>query len=145
MTYDLAALERRFYKSSGKPRLTPEILGKIVAAAWKRRHPDSHAFPTYDQLTGIIVAKLQSAPKSVAEVLKVEQRPDGTKVEELTRMVIGAQNAGVLARANPQNAHTYIKTDLMQSYAMLDSYEAEFSDAVKWAENAIDTLPDNAA
>lgn len=51
MSYDFAAVERRFYKTSKQDVLTPEVLGKIIASAWKRGHPENNTFLSHDELT----------------------------------------------------------------------------------------------
>ncbi|MGO8920291.1 MAG: hypothetical protein ACLQJR_30695 [Stellaceae bacterium] len=134
MAYNFADLERRFYGTSETPALTAEILGKIIAGAWKRAHPENKGFLSHDQLTKLIVKNFSAAPSAVGEILHFEHRPDGTKIEEITRLIIGAQNAGFLVRANPQNLYTHIKADLMQTYTMLDGYALNFPDVVAWAD-----------
>jgi hypothetical protein len=56
MTYDFAALERRFYKTSKQDVLTPEVLGKIIASSWKRAHPENNTFLSYDDLNRLVIS-----------------------------------------------------------------------------------------
>jgi hypothetical protein len=134
MGYDFAALERRFYKTSKPAVLTPEVLGKIIASAWKRAYPEKNAFLSYDELTELIINHFDVAPQEVKDILHFDRRPDGIRIEEMTRLIIGAQNAGFLVRANPQNLYTHIKADLMETYTMLDTYGLDFPGVVSWAK-----------
>ncbi len=145
MAYNFAALERRFYGTSEPPKLTAEILWKMIAGAWRLAHPEDNAFLSHDQLTKLIVKNFSIAPGAVSDILHFEQRPDGVKIEEITRLIVGAQNAGFLVRANPQNVYTHIKADLMQAYTMLDGYALDFRDVVAWADKVASSGPPEAA
>lgn len=134
MSYDFAALEQRFYGSTARATLTPEVLGKIIAGAWKQFHAGDNAFLTYEDLTDRIATHFGDAPAEVVEILQFEQRPEGVKIDETTRLIVGAQNAGFLARANPQNIYTFIKANLLQTYTMVDGYRLDFPAVVDWAE-----------
>jgi hypothetical protein len=131
MSYDFAALERRFYKTSKQDGLTPEVLGKIIASAWKRAHPD----------TRLVINHVETAPQEVKDILHFDRRPDGVRIEEMTRLIVGAQNAGFLVRANPQNVYTHIKADLMETYTMLDTYGLDFPSVVTWAQTLAKNAP----
>lgn len=137
MDFDFAAAERAFYKEAKKPELTPEILGKIVAGAWKEAKPDEHSFLNYDELTSAIVRNFTSAPAPVHEILHVDSRADGVRIVEITNLITGAQNAGCLVRGNPHNVYTHYKPDIVQTHAVLASYRFRFPDVVAWVEKML--------
>jgi hypothetical protein len=141
MSYDFAALERRFYKTSKQDGLTPEVLGKIIASAWKRTYPENNTFLSYDELTRLVINHIETAPQEVKDILHFDRRPDGVRIEEMTRLIVGAQNAGFLVRANPQNVYTHIKADLMETYTMLDTYGLDFPSVVTWAQTLAKNAP----
>lgn len=133
MAVDFAELERQFY-ADDESAVTPEILGKIIAAVWKRAHSDDRLFYSFDELNRAVVSALPSAPPEIANMIQVEVRPDGLVVDEITRIIVGAQNSGFLVRANPEKVYSHVKADLMQAYTLADNYELEFPEVVRWAE-----------
>jgi hypothetical protein len=135
--FDFAAAEREFYASARKTDLTPEVLGKIVASAWKGANPDEHSFLTYDQLTSTIIRNFDSAPHEVREILHMDPRPDGIKIVEITNLITGAQNAGCLVRGNPHNIFTHYKPDIVQTLVILSSYRIRYPAVVEWIENIL--------
>lgn len=142
MAFNFAAAERDFYRSAKKTELTPEILGKIVAGAWKETRPDEHSFLTYDQLTNAIIRNFESAPGDVSEILHIDPRADGIRIVEITNLITGAQNAGCLVRGNPHNVFTHYKPDIVQTHAVLASYRFRYPAVVEWVEKMLsDSVP----
>jgi hypothetical protein len=137
MTYDFAALERRFY---GTPvsvsALTPKILGKIIVAAWRGEHdPAPDALLSHRRLERLIIDNFSTSPAAVRDILHFDRRPYGVRIEEMTRLIAGPTCARLLTRAYPPDRLSYIMVDLLHACLMFDHYTVDFPEVVAWAHS----------
>jgi hypothetical protein len=139
-TLDVAALERlsrpRGRRESSSERVvTADVLGRIIACAWRVENADDIAvLLTPEALSARILRHADTMPEKLRDVLHIDRRVDGDEVEEASYLVLGAQSAGVLGRLNPTHATAMVKADALQAYAILDRYEAEYPEVVAWAK-----------
>ena len=142
MTVDYAELERESYGQAPTDiRLTPEILGRALYYAWQvYRRDDTHLF-SFGDLCNVLLDQLSepsaAIPPTIASILHVEHRIDGTHIEETTPMVVAAQTPGAIGRINPANRTGIVKTDGVQAQAMVDYYELRFPQEMKWLRHII--------
>jgi hypothetical protein len=142
----MAALERRsrprgrLEQSSG-PEVTADVLGRIIACAWRVESADDIAvLLTPEALSARILGHADTMPERLRDVLHIDRRVDGDEIEEASLLVLGAQSAGVLGRLNPTHATAVVRADALQAYAMLDRYEADYPEVVSWAKKVVQAL-----
>jgi hypothetical protein len=131
-------LERSSFSNNAGHRsaLTPELLGRIIAYAWQvagaRNSGDMHDGDMFSFLLSS-----QNPPENISRLLHVENRVDGSYLEERTRLVVGAQSAEVIGRLNPSHVPPVFKGDTVQANFVLSQYESEFPQEVAWIKSAV--------
>jgi hypothetical protein len=142
-TLNVADLERRSrprgrLEPSSQPEVTADVLGRIIACAWRVESADDiAALLTPEALSARILRCADTMPEQLRDVLHIDRRVDGDEIEEASLLVLGAQSAGVLGRLNPSHATAVVRADALQAYAMLDRYEADYPEVVAWAKKVV--------
>jgi hypothetical protein len=141
MAIDYAELEELSYSPDApgeSKKLTPEVLGRIVAYAWQvtgeRMHGALHEGDMFDFL---LTESPDAIPEGIRSILHVENRVDGRYLEERTRLMIGAQSADVVGRLNPSHISPVSKLDSIQANFLLRQNEIDFPQEVAWIRRAI--------
>ena len=122
---DVAALERLSrprgrLAPSAQRDVTADVLGRIIACAWRVKNADEvAALLTPEALSARILHHADTMPEQLRDVLHVDHGVDGDEVEEASQLILGAQSAAVLGRLNPSHATAMVKADTLQAYAML--------------------------
>lgn len=146
MAIDYAALERLSYGERGpaRGRLTPEILGRIIAYAWQVSAEDRFGELVGDDMFAFLLQPdLEPPPPTISNILHVDERVDGRYLEERTRLIAGAQSADAVGRLNPSHVPPVYKTDLVQASFLLKQQELDFPAEAAWVRRAIKKVIDS--
>jgi hypothetical protein len=141
MAIDYEALETASYgkraEFGARPELSPEILGRIIACAWQvAGSPKGKGIGEQNMFEFLVEEDL---PSALSNILHFERRADGNVyIEERTRLMTGAQAAGLVGRLNPSHVVPIEKTDLLQANILLKQYAIFFPDEVSWIEQTIE-------
>lgn len=130
---DLARLVRSTYKTADtQSSLTPELLGRMIAWARYvfRGEKDLETGP--EAMFQFLLHPKKPMPTSVASIVHVNRRVDGDHVEELTRMLLGAQSSHTIGRLNPDTTAPVFKVDQILAEQTLSSFAAYYPAEVAW-------------
>lgn len=130
---ELARLVRSTYKKpENQSSLTPELLGRMIA--WARYvfcgDKDLEAGP--EAMFKFLLHPKEPLPPSVESIVHIKRRVDGDHVEELTRMLLGAQSSHTIGRLNPDTTAPVFKVDPILAEHTLASFAEFFPAEVKW-------------
>lgn len=139
---DYEELERESYPSSPENfrKLTPELLGQIVAYSWQVMSPNEINNESDDIDTDIFLELFldhRALPVTIAKILHIDRRLDGDHIVEATEMFHGMQISGGVGRMNPHNMIPLFKTDTVQASHILAQLEIRYPKEVSWVKQKL--------
>lgn len=143
LNLNFEALERGFIpgpeaseQSNQGEGLTPELLGRVIAWAYRLYNSDEE-FGRTDEMFSFLVTDASEMPKSISDIVHIERRIDGEYVAEVTRLMAGAQASLSVGRLNPDTYTPVFKIDPVQASHLLGLYECKFPDEVRWVKSCM--------
>lgn len=130
---DFEALERgcKGVSAEPTPRLTPELLGRMIVWAYRLYHPEDD-FGNPDEMFSVLVSSENELPASIAKTIHIDHRIDGNFVLEETRLMTGSQSSQSIGRLNPDTRTPVFKIDPVQASHLLGIYQCQFPEEVDW-------------
>ncbi len=130
----LADVERSTWSRDGEDSLTPEILGRMVVWAALVHGTDTTVHGSGGNLFDVLArpTHIPPMPPSIRAIVHLESSVDGAHIEELTRLLAGAQSSCTIGHAAPDTAAPFYRVAPHVAAQTLASFEKFFPVEVQW-------------
>lgn len=130
----------RFVNEGSTPlRMTPELFGKILVAAWAAKKGQSD-FPQKELVIETLIAAAEEAPDDIKKVLSVEDRIGRETLANYSDYIAAAQMDGLVKRFNPDLVRVSVRLDRTNGANLLDKLTSGRENVRQWVDDCIEKL-----